>query len=234
MTIIADVLTDPVKQFTDKAGKPYANGWLYSYLGGTVTPHPTYADSGLTQANENPLRLDAAGRATIYMDQVVYQFRLANDLNQTVWIRDNVPGSVWPGAIDATSVRNPAPNENSYGHRFQAQINRAPSGTHTLLAGTMFLGTVISGSGAAVTNSATVFIDGAPNGATQNFALLIKSGDVWIDGQIWVGGDRAPLGGGAVATLGKTGAPGPTNAAQAGWQMLVDNVGVQFFVPYWR
>src|SRR5262245_64292017 len=124
-------MLDPVRQFTDNTGKPLAMGSFASYIAGTVTPHPTYADSALSQPNENPIPLDSAGRATIYLDQIVYKFALFDAKGIKVWERDNVPGTVWPGTVNAMSIKNAMPNANAYGHQFSSLMDRASSGTHT-------------------------------------------------------------------------------------------------------
>lgn len=234
MSTIAIVIPDPVKQFTDGSGAPYAAGKLYSYDAGVgLTPRLTYADANLTIPNTNPVVLDAAGRATIFLDQAIYRFVLTNVLDQQQWDQDNVPGSVWPGMVQGHSVRSPLPNTNSYGHRFDATINRASSGVHPLFA-TLYIGpfTVIGGP-APITEATTVFIAGAPDAATTNYALYVASGISRFDGTIRLGSGQVSMGAGATATLGKIGASGPTIAAQAGWQKFETTAGASIFFPYW-
>lgn len=234
MPTIATVIPDPVKQFVNGKGVPYAAGKLFSFDAGTGTPRPTYADAALTIPNTNPVVLDLAGRATIYMDQAFYRFVLSNSLDQQQWDQDNVPGSIWPGMVQGFSVRTPLSNTNSYGHRFAATINRATSGSHPLFATAYFVAPDIVGTGAAaVAAAATVVIAGPPSGATTNYSLFVADGTSRFDGPVQFGDGQVGLGPGAVAVLGKVGAPGPTNPAQVGWQRVETATGAFVFFPFW-
>jgi hypothetical protein len=54
---------------TDNAGNVLENGQVTSYLAGTTTLHTLYSDWDLSLPYENPLTLDAAGRAIAYSDR---------------------------------------------------------------------------------------------------------------------------------------------------------------------
>lgn len=54
---------NPNPQFSDKNGSPLAFGSITFYESGTTTFKTTYSDPGLTVPNDNPVPLDAAGRA---------------------------------------------------------------------------------------------------------------------------------------------------------------------------
>ena len=58
----------PLLQWSDANGVPYANGTITTYIVGTGTPKTTWADPNQTSANQNPLRLDAAGRSQMWGD----------------------------------------------------------------------------------------------------------------------------------------------------------------------
>ncbi len=75
--------------FSD-AGVPLAAGLLYTYAAGTSTPATTYSDSALTTANANPIVLDAAGRATIYLSATSYKFVLKTSAGVSVRSQDNI------------------------------------------------------------------------------------------------------------------------------------------------
>jgi hypothetical protein len=53
-------------QFLDFNGRPLAGGFVHFYIPNTSTPKNTYQDQAGTVLNTNPVRLDAAGRATIW------------------------------------------------------------------------------------------------------------------------------------------------------------------------
>jgi hypothetical protein len=101
----------------DDNGNPLAAGLLYTYTAGTVTPLATYNDSDLdiTHVNANPVVLDAAGRATVYLTPTSYKFILKTAAGVTVWTQDNVQSTavaasqatdngVCEGRITLTSV----------------------------------------------------------------------------------------------------------------------------------
>jgi len=58
------------------------------------------------------------------------------------------------------------------------------SGTHPLIVGAAFKPQTITNAGATVTNTATVYIESAMTGGTNNYALWADAGEVRIDGDI--------------------------------------------------
>jgi hypothetical protein len=81
----------PVFTGLDANGNPVAGGLLYTYEAGTTTPATTYSDVGLTVANANPVVLDSAGRATVFLTPgSSYKFLLNTSAGATVWTADNV------------------------------------------------------------------------------------------------------------------------------------------------
>lgn len=101
------------QQFFDNNGDPLAGGWLCAYEAGTTTLADTFTTSALNVANGNPLVLDAAGRATIFLSPGrSYKFVLKTattpvncNTGTTIWSVDNVsavPAS--SAALDVTGV----------------------------------------------------------------------------------------------------------------------------------
>lgn len=93
-------LLQPRQTFVDGSGNPCSGCRLYSYAAGTTTAQPTYTDaSGATQ-NTNPVVLDAAGGANIWMGQSAYKFALLDSYGTTLWTVDDVsapfPGNAGP------------------------------------------------------------------------------------------------------------------------------------------
>ena len=81
----------PNVQFFDNNGDPLAGGLLYSYQAGSDTPQDTWTTSDLDVANENPVELDSAGRAVIYLSPTpAYKFVLKTSLGVTVTTQDQV------------------------------------------------------------------------------------------------------------------------------------------------
>ena len=88
-------------RFFDRCGKPLAGGKVHTYEANTTTPKVTYKDPyGLTP-NTNPIVLDAAGEADIYLDGT-YRIRitdrndvLVNDVAKIgSWFSDNLQDSL--------------------------------------------------------------------------------------------------------------------------------------------
>src|SRR4030042_565760 len=68
-----------VSQFFTDSGDPAAGHKLFTYTAGTSTKLATYSNSALTIANTNPIILDAAGCATIFLSASTYKFVLTTD-----------------------------------------------------------------------------------------------------------------------------------------------------------
>lgn len=86
----------PEFYFTDNNGLPLAGGKLCTYVAGTTTPQATYTNSSGTP-NANPIILDSAGRASIWMGAASYKFVLLTpgsdgtcSTGSTLWTQDNV------------------------------------------------------------------------------------------------------------------------------------------------
>jgi hypothetical protein len=76
----------------DNDDNPLNGGFLYTYVAGLVdTPATTYTDVGLSVENENPIELDSAGRATIFLAPgASYKFVLKDANLVTIWTRDHI------------------------------------------------------------------------------------------------------------------------------------------------
>lgn len=70
------LLTNVTAQFVDDNGKPLAGGQVWTYESGTTTPKATYADPDGLAVNTNPVILDEAGRANIYLEDGAYRVRV--------------------------------------------------------------------------------------------------------------------------------------------------------------
>lgn len=64
-------------QFTDNNGNPAAGYQLFTYAAGTSTKLNTYSDAALATAHTNPVILDSAGRAVLFLSATTYRFVLA-------------------------------------------------------------------------------------------------------------------------------------------------------------
>lgn len=86
----AALIPSPKQTFLDSSGNPLSGGKVYTYAAGTTTPQNTFSDAGLSVANANPVILDSAGRAAIYLSPVAYKIVLKTSADVTVWTQDDV------------------------------------------------------------------------------------------------------------------------------------------------
>lgn len=77
----------------DNNGLPLSGGKLYSYLAGTTTPVATYTDESGITPNTNPVILDGAGRASVWLSaSTSYKFILTDVDDNPIYTEDNVLG----------------------------------------------------------------------------------------------------------------------------------------------
>jgi hypothetical protein len=101
-----------------QAGLPAVGYKLYSYAAGTSTPqatYPTAADAdALTNANANPVVLDALGSASVWLTGAAYKFVLNDDLGNLIWTQDNVQqGGVAGGQRSSLQIAQESPLINA-------------------------------------------------------------------------------------------------------------------------
>lgn len=80
----------PKIQFFTSAGAVCNGCKVYTYAAGTTTPLATYSDADLSSANANPVVLDSAGRAVIYLTRAAYKFTLTTSADVEIWTVDDV------------------------------------------------------------------------------------------------------------------------------------------------
>jgi len=69
----------PKLQFFGTDGLPLVGGKLYTYAAGTTTPIATYTDHTQANLNTNPVILDSAGQAGVWLtDTVTYKYTLTD------------------------------------------------------------------------------------------------------------------------------------------------------------
>lgn len=104
------------QQFSDQNGVPLAGGYLYTCVAGLactpstpgsspLNPLATYTDSTGTVANPNPVQLDSAGRASIWLGAGPYKIVLTDQFGVTQWTQDQVPGGVGIGTNSAGTIK---------------------------------------------------------------------------------------------------------------------------------
>ena len=90
---MATISPVPFLQFVDANGAPLAGGKLYTYAAGTTTPLATYTTYAGTVSNANPVILDSAGRASVWLGGGSYKFVLKDSTDVLVYTTDNISNS---------------------------------------------------------------------------------------------------------------------------------------------
>jgi hypothetical protein len=94
-------------QSLDDNGDPLASGKVYTYEAGTATPKTTYTDEAEGTPNDNPITLDSAGRADIWLDTGSYKFVIKDSADVTVDTVDDITAGasdVYNSAVVALAV----------------------------------------------------------------------------------------------------------------------------------
>lgn len=86
---MAVLYTNHFVQFFDNNGNPLSNGKLFAYSAGTTTPKATYTTEAATVENSHPIVLDAAGRATVFIEGS-YRFDLFDENDVLIESTDDV------------------------------------------------------------------------------------------------------------------------------------------------
>lgn len=90
---MARIAQVPLLQFLDSSGNPLKGGKLHTYLAGTTTNKQTFKDKEGKSANSNPIILDQAGRAKVWLeDDANYKLVLKDSADTTIWTVDEVNG----------------------------------------------------------------------------------------------------------------------------------------------
>lgn len=88
-TTVAPFLSSKI-QLLDNSGVVCSGCLLDTFAAGTTTPLATYSESTGTSLNANPVVLDSAGRATVYLLPSSYKFRLRTAAGVSLWTQDGI------------------------------------------------------------------------------------------------------------------------------------------------
>lgn len=81
----------PWLQFEDINGRPYAGGRLYTYVAGSEVPATVYQDPNGSIPHSNPIILDAAGEAEVWLPPTgSFKYVLKDSSDVLVKSRDNI------------------------------------------------------------------------------------------------------------------------------------------------
>lgn len=113
---MASLSPTPKLQFFGTDGLPLVGGKLYTYQAGTTTPIATYTDNTQASLNTNPVILDSAGQANVWLvDTTTYKYVLKTAADVTLFTVDyvSVPVSVNSFASPPPIGSN-VPNEGTF------------------------------------------------------------------------------------------------------------------------
>jgi hypothetical protein len=114
----AAIMPIPKQQFGDANGAPLAGGYLYTCAAGLacvpsivgnapLNPLATYTDTTGAVANQNPIILDSAGRASVSLGSGMYKIVALDTFGAQQWSADNVSAGAAisiPGTNGAASI----------------------------------------------------------------------------------------------------------------------------------
>lgn len=128
--------TIPHITFVDASGQPCSSCTLQSFAAGTTTPVATYVDSLGISTNTNPIVLDAAGGANIWLANSAYKFILKTAAGATIWSVDQVKGGGGLGGVCGPAGAVQIANSGVNGLTCDATIIINTT-NHTLTVGTL-------------------------------------------------------------------------------------------------
>lgn len=196
----------PAPYFTglDNSGNPLSGGLLYTYAAGTTTPLATYADSGLVTPLSNPIVLDSAGRAVIYLTNTSYKFILKTAGGTTLETVDPVTsvGAANSGLVGAAIGEvfvfggDPTSPITSTTYPTGATYDKCHAGTalFNLDSGSLASGTYVIEAMGLVASAATITVaivnvtDGSPDTPLATLTLTSTTGDRAQSGSITFAG----------------------------------------------
>lgn len=197
----AKVAPFPKACFYDSAGAPYASGTVDTYEAGTSTPKATYTDVGEGTANANPVVLDAAGCADIWLGDGAYKLVLKDSLGATVWTVDDLQGETASGFMSQVNSVSSTTNITS-AYDQDLIVVTATSTLNLLAAATAEEGFAFS---VYNTGSGNVTID--PDGSEEindtttltiypkGSATIVSDGDEWFTAASSLGIPDTPVSG---------------------------------------
>jgi len=131
-------------------------------------------NDALTANNDNILVLDN-GTGNVRVGNFLEVGDANNDSNKSVWVDRGFTATANAFGIANTGTIIGAANSNIYGAYFANNFTEAGSGTHSLFAQGYFASSTITGAGASLTDAMTLYVGGAPSGATNNYGLYVDA-----------------------------------------------------------
>lgn len=203
----AGVFTIPEQFFTDSYGNALAGGSIYFCVAGTTcpgNPQATYTDaSGSVQAS-NPVVLDSAGRASIWLSGSGYKVVAKNSLGVTQWTADNVvlPGLSFlagTGSLSALTVTGNVTIGGTLGVTGAVTLSGNVSIGGTLSVGTISLTGALNANSLAIAGASTLTGNVSIGGTLGVTGAATFSGGETVTGGLAT--DTLSVGGSTLATV---------------------------------
>lgn len=247
----AGLLPVPKARFFDNAGAPLSGGLVYTYVAGTTAPLATYNSSSGLVANSNPVVLDSAGYADIWLVGN-YKIVLKDSTGVQIWSEDNIIAAgtasnyvIDTGGSNAYSV-NPVPASTGYvsGQIYDIAISTANTGASTINVSGLGLKNITYANGATLVAGALptggvarLVYDGSefqlqnitPPGGAASFTSITLSGSLnEAKGADIPSATSTPIGAATGNFIHVTGTTTITSfdTVQAGVRRIVDFTGI--------
>jgi len=113
---MASLSPAPKLQFFGTDGLPLVGGKLYTYAAGTTTPIATYTDNTQANLNTNPIILDSAGQANVWLaDTITYKYTLTDADDVPLFTVDYVSVPVTTNSFASPPpIGSDVPNEGTF------------------------------------------------------------------------------------------------------------------------
>ncbi len=100
----AQLLPNVLQTWFDSNGLPLSGGQIFSYIAGTATPQSTYTDESAGTPNTNPVVLNSAGQASIWLrTDLSYKIIVEDSLNNVLATIDHI-NIINPASVDKTKI----------------------------------------------------------------------------------------------------------------------------------
>jgi hypothetical protein len=110
----AQLLPNVLQTWFTSNGTPLSGGQIFSYIAGTSTPQATYTDETAGTPNTNPVVLNSAGQASIWLrTDLSYKIVIEDSLNNVIATIDQI-NIVNPASIDKTKIAANIANQALY------------------------------------------------------------------------------------------------------------------------
>ena len=87
----AQLLPNVMQTWFNSNGFPLSGGQIFSYIAGTSTPQATYTDETAVTPNTNPVVLNSAGQAAVWLrTDLSYKIVVEDSLNNILSTTDNI------------------------------------------------------------------------------------------------------------------------------------------------